>query len=107
MSIILKSVNQSSSSFATPQNIYCIMQIVCGGKVSQLHDLLVIRGKTFAIVQQFKIPYNKKEKIHWKTFELEANLLKTTKVFHHEQFALYGIIITKRINWKTQLENLK
>ena len=37
------------------------MQIVCGGKVSQLHDL-VIRGKTFAIVQQFKTPYNQKEK---------------------------------------------
>ena len=38
------------------------MQIVCGGKVSRLHDLLVIRGKTFAIVQQFETPYNKKEK---------------------------------------------
>ena len=38
------------------------MQIICGGKVSWLHDLLVIRGKTFAIVQQFETPYNKKEK---------------------------------------------
>ena len=27
--------------------IYRIMQIVCGGKVSRLHDLLVIRGKNF------------------------------------------------------------
>ena len=36
------------------------MQIVRGGKVSWLHDL-VIRGKTFAIVQQFETPYNKKE----------------------------------------------
>ena len=44
------------------------MQIVRGGKVSQLHDLLVIRWKTFAIVQQFKTPCNKKEKIRWKTF---------------------------------------
>ena len=41
---------------------YRIMQIVRGGKVSQLQDLLVIRGKTFAIVQQFETPYNKKEK---------------------------------------------
>ena len=41
---------------------YRIMQIVCGGKVSRLHDLLVIRGKTFAIVQQFETPYNKKDK---------------------------------------------
>ena len=32
------------------QQKYCIMQIVCGGKVSWLHDLLVIYGKTFAIV---------------------------------------------------------
>ena len=47
------------------------MQIVRGGKVSRLHDLLVIRGKTFAIVQQFKTPYNK-EKIHWKTFAIEG-----------------------------------
>ena len=38
------------------------MQIVRGGKVSWLHDLLVIRGKTFAIVQQLETPCNKKEK---------------------------------------------
>ena len=42
---------------------YRIMQIVRGGKVLRLHGLLVIRGKTFAIVQQFETPYNKKEKI--------------------------------------------
>ena len=40
---------------------YRIMQIVRCGKDSQFHDL-VIRGKTFAIVQQFETPYNKKEK---------------------------------------------
>ena len=40
---------------------YRIMQIVRRGKVSRLHDLLVIRGKTFAIVQQFKTPYNRKK----------------------------------------------
>ena len=39
------------------------MQIVRGGKVSRLHDLLVIRGKTFAIVQQFETPYNKKNSL--------------------------------------------
>ena len=38
------------------------MQIVRGGKVSRLHDLLAIRGKPFVIVQQFNTPYNKKEK---------------------------------------------
>ena len=38
------------------------MQIVRGGKVLRLHDLSVIHGKTFAIVQQFDTPYNKKEK---------------------------------------------
>ena len=46
----------------TLNNYYRIMQIVRGGKVLQLHDLLGIRGKTFAIVQQFKTPCNKKEK---------------------------------------------
>ena len=45
------------------------MQIVCGGKVSWLLDL-VIRGKTFAIVQQLETPYNKTEKIRWKTFAI-------------------------------------
>ena len=40
---------------------YHIMQIVRGGKVSRLHDL-VIRGKTFAIVQQFETPCNRKAK---------------------------------------------
>ena len=38
------------------------MQIVRGGKVSWLSDLSVICGKTFAIVQQFETPYNKKDK---------------------------------------------
>ena len=38
------------------------MQIVRGGKVLQLADLSVIRGKTFAIIQQFETPYNKKDK---------------------------------------------
>ena len=37
------------------------MQIVRGGKVLWLHDL-VIHGKTLAIVQQFETPYKKKEK---------------------------------------------
>ena len=50
--------------------IYCIMQIVRGGKDSRLHDLLVIHGKTFVIVQQFETPYNKKEKNCWKTFAI-------------------------------------
>ena len=38
------------------------MQIVRGGKVPRLHDLSVIHGKTFATVQQFETPYNKKDK---------------------------------------------
>ena len=38
------------------------MQIVRGGKVSRLAELCVIRMKTFAIVQQFETPYNKKDK---------------------------------------------
>ena len=42
---------------------YRIMQIVHGGKVSQLHDLLIIRRKTFAIVQQFEAPCNKSKNL--------------------------------------------
>ena len=49
---------------------YRIMQIVRGGKVSRLAELCVIRVKTLAIVQQFETPYNKKEKICWKTFAI-------------------------------------
>ena len=45
------------------------MQTVRGGKFSRLHNL-VIRGKTFVIVQQFETPYNEKEKIRWKTFAI-------------------------------------
>ena len=52
-----------------------IMQIVCGGKVSRLDDLLVIRGKTFAIVRRFETP-NKTEKFAEKPSRLEANLQK-------------------------------
>ena len=54
--------------------IYHVMQIVRGGKVSRLHDLLVIRRKTFVIVQQFETPYNgitmERKKIRWKTFAI-------------------------------------
>ena len=45
-------INQASKISKVFPNIaiYRIMQIVCGGKASRLHDLLVIHGKTFAIV---------------------------------------------------------
>ena len=49
------------------------MQIVCSGKLLRLHDLLVIRRKTFVIVQQFETPYNrKKKKFAGKPSRLEA-----------------------------------
>ena len=56
------------------------MQIVRGGKVSWLHDL-VIRRKTFTIVQQFETPYNKKKKFAGKPSQLEANPRKLRKFF--------------------------
>ena len=37
-------------TYSTVNINYRIMQIVRGGKLSHLHALLVIRGKTFAIV---------------------------------------------------------
>ena len=60
---------------------YRIMQIVRGGKVSWLHDF-VIHRKTFAIVQQFETPYNKKK---FTGKPLRSN--------HRERFALYGIFV--------------
>ena len=54
------------------------MQLVHGGNVSRLHDL-VIRGKYSAIVQQFKTPYNEKEKFTGKPSQLEANSRKPRK----------------------------
>ena len=55
------------------------MQIVRGGKVLRLHDTFVIRGKTFAIVQQFETPCNEKEKFAGKPSRLEANPRKPRK----------------------------
>ena len=53
---------------------YRIMQIVRGGKVLRLHDLLVIHWKTYAIVLQFETPCNKKRKeLAGKPLRLEAN----------------------------------
>ena len=58
------------------------MQIVRSGKVSRLHELLVIRGKKFAIVQQFETPYNEeRKKFAGKPLQLEANLQKPQKFF--------------------------
>ena len=39
------------------------MQIVRGGKFSWVHDLLIICGKTFTIVQQFETPYNERKNL--------------------------------------------
>ena len=66
---MLTKVNCNNWATAALYNYYRIMQIIRGGKVSQLHDF-VIRGKTFTIVQQFETPCNKKEKICWKTFAI-------------------------------------
>ena len=65
--------------FISIQLTYHIMQFVYGGKVSRLHDLLVIRGKTFAIVRQYETPYNRKKKIAGKPLRLEANPQKLQK----------------------------
>ena len=58
--------------------MYHIMQIICGGKDLRFHDL-VIRGKTFTIVQQFETPYHKKKKFAGKPSRLETNLRKLRK----------------------------
>ena len=77
------------------------MQIVRSGKVSRLHDLLVIRGKTFVIVQQFETSYNRKKKIRWKTFAIRGLSAKTAKVFHRERFALYGSLsVLMQAGWE-------
>ena len=65
------------------------MQIVCGGKVSRLHDLFAFRGKTFTIVQQFETPCNRKaKKIAGKPSRLEANPRKfsTADDLHYTVF---------------------
>ena len=54
------------------------MQIVRSGKVLWLYDL-VIRGKTFVIVQQFETPFNRKKKFAGKPLRLEANPQKPRK----------------------------
>ena len=66
------------------------MQIVRGGKVSRLADLSVIRGKTFAIVQQFEIPYNKKHKNPLENLRDWRLIRENRESFHRERFALYG-----------------
>ena len=66
---------------------YRIMQIVHSGKVSRLHDLLVICRKTFAIVQQFETPYNKKEKNSLENL-CDWRLIRENR----ERFALYGTL---------------
>ena len=73
--------------FTQVNNTYRVMQIVCGGKDSWLHDFLVIRGKTFAIVQQFEAPYNRKEK----------NSLRDWRLIHenHESFPPRTICIIR------------
>ena len=67
------------------------MQIVCGGKVLRLHDLLVIRVQTFAIVQQFETPCNRKAKNLLENLHNWRLIRENHKVFYRERFALYGI----------------
>ena len=73
--------------------MYRIMQIVCGGKVSRFHDL-VIRWKTFAIVQQFEAPCNIKEKIRWKTFAIGGYNLQKLQKFSTVNDLHYTVILS-------------
>ena len=71
------------------------MQIIRGEKVSRLRYLLVIREKTFAIVQQFETPYNRKKKFAGKPSRLEANPQKPRKIstandLHYTVFTYYS-----------------
>ena len=63
------------------------MQIVCGGKVSRLHDLLVIRRKTFAIVQQFETPCNRKAKSSLENFHDWRLIRKNRESFPPQRFS--------------------
>ena len=72
------------------------MQIVCGGNDLRFHDLLVIHRKTFAIIQQFETPYNKKEeKFAGKPSRLEANPRKfsTANDLHYTVYSYYASIM--------------
>ena len=76
--------------------LYCILQIVCGGKLSRLQRLIKICRKTFAVVSfmQYLLTSFMKlslENFHWKAFALASLSMKIAKFFHREQFALYGI----------------
>ena len=77
------------------------MQIIRGEKVSRLRYLLVIREKTFAIVQQFETPYNRKKEFAGKPSRLEANLQKPRKFstandLHYTVFPTHGASISNK-----------
>ena len=56
------------------------MQIICGGKLLQLHALLVIHGKSFMIVWPVQeTPYYKKKEFAEKLSGLQANSRKPRK----------------------------
>ena len=83
----------------TPPARYCIMQIVRGGKVSRLHDLLVIRGKLSRLYSNSKHLIIKQKKFAGKPLRLEANPRKprkfsTTDDLHYTVFLKRGDVVT-------------
>ena len=72
----------------TPMS-YRIMQIVRGGKLSRLHDLLLFAGKLAQLYSNSKHLIIER-KNRWKTFAIRGLSAKTAKVFYRERFALYG-----------------
>ena len=71
--------------------IYCILEIAQGGKVSQLQNQIAIFWKTFVVPWLHGIvSHGHSNYFTGKLPAVGSQLVKTVKLFHLEQFAIYG-----------------
>ena len=73
--------------------IYCILQIVQGGKVSRCPKLNCNSLENICgwIQSCMAKAYHIARLFHWKSFAVTDRSAKTAKLFHLERFAIYGI----------------
>ena len=70
--------------------IYHILQIVRSGKLSWMQNKIQFAGKHSQFTVRDLYSLIAPAKFHCKSFVIVKETAKNAKVFHHEQFAIYG-----------------
>ena len=72
---------------------YRILQIVRGGKLSWMQNKIQFAGKHSRFTVRDLYSLITPAEFDYKSFAIVKGTVKNTKVFHHEQFAIYDMYL--------------